>query len=107
MTNTVRAHIYVKGDVIGVGFRAWTKIQAKIYDLKGWVRNNFDKPEFFGQSGGVDMVVSGPENEIKNFIEIMKKGSPISHVTEVDVLWLEPKEGYESFEIRPSAHTAV
>ncbi|PIV70970.1 acylphosphatase, partial [Candidatus Roizmanbacteria bacterium CG17_big_fil_post_rev_8_21_14_2_50_39_7] len=25
-----QVHVYIKGDVIGVGFRAWTKIQAKM-----------------------------------------------------------------------------
>jgi hypothetical protein len=43
----MQAHVYIRGDVIGVGFRAWTKIQAKIYSVKGWVRNNFEKSDFY------------------------------------------------------------
>ena len=34
-----QVHLYIKGSVIGVGFRAWTKIQAKIVGVTGWVRN--------------------------------------------------------------------
>lgn len=47
-----QAHVYIKGDVIGVGFRAWTKIQAKFIPVTGWVRNNFENPHIFGKSGG-------------------------------------------------------
>ncbi|MFH0773114.1 MAG: acylphosphatase, partial [bacterium] len=43
-----QVHVYIKGDVIGVGFRAWTKIQAKIIGVNGWVRNVFEHPNKFG-----------------------------------------------------------
>ena len=44
-----QAHLYIIGDVIGVGFRAWTKIQAKINGVTGWVRNNFERADIFGK----------------------------------------------------------
>lgn len=93
-------HVYVKGDVIGVGFRAWTKIQAKLTGIKGWVRNNHEKSDVFGPSGGVEAVIQGEEESIKKMIAILKQGSPIAHVEEVEAFWQEPKEKFEIFEIR-------
>lgn len=104
---TVQAHIYIKGDVIGVGFRAWTKIQAKIAGITGWVRNTYDKSDIFGTSGGVEAVICGTEEQLKQFIATIKQGSPIAHVTEVDVLWIEPKHTFENFEIRQTKHTTI
>ena len=95
-----QAHIYVKGDVIGVGFRAWTKIQAKILHLNGWVRNVFDKPEVFGNGGGVEAVIQGPEEKLGQIVELLKKGPPISRIDDVEVLPQDAKELFEGFEIR-------
>lgn len=94
------AHVYIKGDVIGIGFRAWTKIQAKIIGIKGWVRNNFERPEIFGKSGGVEAVLQGHEVDIERMIEQLRKGSPIARVDEVEVHWHETKELLETFEMR-------
>lgn len=94
--------MYIKGDVVGVGFRAWTKIQAKITGIHGWVRNTHDKEDIFGAGGGVEAVFQGEEEHVNKMIEILKKGSAISHVEDVEVMWQEPKEIYEIFEIRPT-----
>ena len=96
----VQAHVYIRGDVIGVGFRAWTKIQAKLTGVTGWVRNNFEKPEVFGVNGGVEAVFQGIEAEIEQMIQLVKKGPPVSRVDEVDVYWQEAKEEFNAFEIR-------
>lgn len=98
----VQSHVYIKGDVIGVGFRAWTKIQAKITGVKGWIRNTHDKEDIFGVGGGVEGVFQGEEENVKKLIEIVKKGPPIAHVTEVHAMWQDPKEIYEIFEIKPA-----
>jgi len=87
-----QVHLYIKGDVIGVGFRAWTKIQAKIVNVTGWVRNN--------NEGFVEAQIQGDEEKIKQIIELIKKGPPVSHVSEVEVFWQEPKEVFDQFEIR-------
>lgn len=95
-----QAHIYIKGDVIGVGFRAWTKIQAKINTVNGWVKNSFEKPEIFGPGGGVEALIQGEEEKLHVMIEIIKKGSGVSRVDDVEIFWQDPKEIYEVFEIR-------
>ncbi len=95
-----QAHVYIKGDVIGVGFRAWTKIQAKINGITGWVRNNFENEHVFGKSGGVEALLQGDEGRLNNVVEIIKKGSPVSRVDDVEVYWQEPTQIYEVFEMR-------
>ncbi len=95
-----QAHLYIKGDVIGVGFRAWTKIQAKIQGVTGWVRNNFERPELFGKTGGVEAQIQGPEEKVYVMIEVLKKGSPVSRVTDVEVVWVEPREILDGFIIK-------
>lgn len=93
-------HVFVIGDVIGVGFRAWTKIQAKVNNVKGWVRNNYERPDVFGKSGGVEAVLQGEEDHLNKILEKLKEGSAISLVEEIKVFPEEPKEIFESFEIR-------
>ncbi len=87
-----QVHLYIKGDVIGVGFRAWTKIQAKIIGVTGWIRNSMDDE--------VEAQIQGEEEKVKQIIELIKKGPPVSHVKEVEVFWQEPKEIFDQFEIR-------
>lgn len=93
-------YIYVKGDVTGVGFRAWTKIQAKLLGVTGWVRNVYEKPEVFGTGGGVEAVLQGEEDKVSELLTLIKKGPSISRVDDVDIFFQEPKELYEVFEIR-------
>ncbi len=95
-----QVHCFIKGDVIGVGFRAWTKIQAKSLKINGWVRNNFERPEIFGDQGGVEAVFQGEEDNINNILQLVKVGPPVAHVDEVEYFNEEIKEIFDSFEIR-------
>lgn len=95
-----QVHLYIKGDVIGVGFRAWTKIQAKILGLTGWVRNNFQNTEVFGVNGGVEAQIQGDVEKVNQIIELLKKGPPVSHVKGIEIYWQEPKEIFDKFEIK-------
>jgi len=93
-------HVYIKGDVIGVGFRAWTKIQAKIVGVSGWVRNVYDRPHEFGVGGGVETVIQGTEEKVEKMLELLKKGPPVSRVDHLDVFRQEAKEIMDAFEIK-------
>ncbi len=95
-----QVRLYIKGDVIGIGFRAWTKIQAKIVGINGWVRNVYDKPEIYGPGGGVEALIQGEEEKVNKMLELLKEGPPISRVDDIEILWEEPKEMFEGFEIR-------
>lgn len=88
-----QVHVYIKGDVIGVGFRAWTKIQAKINGVSGWVKNVFNE-------SAVEAVFQGDEEKINKMIELVKKGPPVSRVEDVEIIRQDVKEIIEGFEIR-------
>lgn len=95
-----QAHFYIKGDVIGVGFRAWTKIQAKIIGVTGWVRNNFSRPDVFGVNGGVEALIQGEEEKVNEMVKTLKQGPTVSRVEDVEIVWQDPREIYDHFEIR-------
>lgn len=85
-----QAHIFIKGDVIGVGFRAWTKIQAIYFSVTGWVRNN---------DNSVEAVLQGEEDVVNQMILRLKKGPPVSKVENVKVVWETVSEKFAAFEI--------
>ena len=96
-----QVRLYIKGDVIGIGFRAWTKIQAKIIGgVSGWVKNVYDKPEIYGAIGGVEALIQGEEENVEKLISVIRQGPPISRVDDIEIYWEKPKEILEGFEIR-------
>ena len=92
---TLRAHIWVKGRVQGVGFRAHVEYWAqRITGLTGWVRNvGYDK---------VEAVAEGAKEQIEQLIQSMRSGPRGSRVDECTVEW-EPVTGeFDSFGVRRS-----
>jgi acylphosphatase len=95
-SNTVRAHIWVKGRVQGVGFRAHVEYGARrIGGLTGWVRNvGYDT---------VEAVAEGQREAVERLIHIMKDGPRGSRVDESNVEWEEPAGEFMQFGMRRSA----
>ncbi len=91
----VRAHIWVKGRVQGVGFRAFVEYTARqIGDLTGWVRNvGYDS---------VEAVVEGERSDVDLFIQMVKDGPSASHVDESRVEWETPTGEFTQFGVRRS-----
>lgn len=87
-----QAHVFIYGDVTGVGFRFWTVRNAKQLGLTGWVRNI--------REGLVDAVFAGEEEKINTMIEKCKKGPEVSWVEKVEVDWQEAKNEFTDFEIK-------
>ncbi len=85
-----QVHLFIRGDVIGVGFRAWTKIQAKKLEINGWVKNNFNE---------VEAMLQGEENKVDEMIDKLKAGPPIARVDHVESINENVKEIFDSFEI--------
>ncbi|GAA4748391.1 acylphosphatase [Flavisolibacter ginsenosidimutans] len=76
-------HLVIKGKVQGVFFRATAKDVAKALDLKGWVKNT---PE-----GDVEVLATGDEDAIRQFIEWSKRGPDKALVSSVAVTSLNEK----------------
>jgi acylphosphatase len=91
----VRAHIWVKGRVQGVGFRAHVEYSARqIGRVSGWVRNvGYDT---------VEAVVEGMREDVARFIEMMKQGPSMSRVDESMVEWEDVTGEFREFGVRRS-----
>ncbi len=91
----VRAHIWVKGRVQGVGFRAYVEYSARqIGGLTGSVRNvGYDT---------VEAVAEGERVNVEHLIEMMKSGPRSSRVDESKVEWEEVTGEFGEFGVKRS-----
>jgi acylphosphatase len=90
----VRAHVWVKGRVQGVGFRAHVEFYAGQIGVTGWARNvGYDT---------VEAVAEGQQSKVEGFIEMMKQGPLGSRVDESRVEWEPPTGEFEDFGVRRS-----
>lgn len=95
MTNLVRAHIFIKGRVQGVGFRAHVEYHARqIGGLTGWVRN-------VGYNT-VEAIAEGEREKVERLIEMMKQGPSMSRVDESTVKWEDVTGEFRDFGVRRS-----
>ena len=82
--------IHISGLVQGVWFRKYTFEEALKLQLKGFVRNE--------DHGGVYVEAEGEELQLKQLLEFLKKGSPLSKVKSV-TYEIAPFKNYRTFEI--------
>ena len=87
-----RAEIIVNGFVQGVGFRYFVYRNAKALGLKGYTKNLF--------TGEVLTVVEGSGLMIEELSNKIKLGPSNASVRKYNIIWLEPKNELEDFEIR-------
>lgn len=90
----VRAHVWVKGRVQGVGFRAHVEYHARQVGVTGWVRN-------VGYET-VEAVAEGEKSKVERFIEMMKEGPRMSEVDESKIEWEEPTGEFQVFGVKRS-----
>lgn len=91
----VRAHIWVKGRVQGVGFRAHVDYNARLIGgLTGWVRNVGDET--------VEAVAEGERANVEKLIQVMKDGPRASRVDESKVEWEQPTGEFDRFGVKRS-----
>jgi acylphosphatase len=84
-------HIIIQGVVQGVYFRQYTKEQADMLHLTGWVRNL--------ANGNVEILATGDEKILDQFIKWCHEGSPRAVVNKVEVQET-PLNNFTSFEIQ-------
>ena len=91
----VRAHIWVKGRVQGVGFRAYVEYSARqIGGLTGWVRNvGYDT---------VEAIAEGERVNVERLIEMMKSGPRSSRVDDANVEWETVTGEFREFGVKRS-----
>ena len=91
----VRAHVWVKGRVQNVGFRAHVEYSARqMSGLTGWVRN-------VGYET-VEAIAEGERPTVEKFIQMMKDGPRGARVDESKVEWETPTGEFDRFGVKRS-----
>lgn len=83
-------HVWIEGQVQGVGYRDSTRQQANQRNIKGWVRNL--------PTGEVEAVFVGSQQALESMLEWCHSGPPAAQVTNVRVQ-TEPPETYLDFRV--------
>ncbi|WP_024615084.1 acylphosphatase [Clostridium sp. Ade.TY] len=86
-----RIKALVTGTVQGVGFRFFTQYQASLFNITGFVKNLSD--------GDVYLEAQGEKNNIKKFIEKLKKGNGFCKVKSISINELEPINSDKKFKV--------
>ncbi|MBC2709844.1 MAG: carbamoyltransferase HypF [Desulfosarcina sp.] len=99
MTDATSAkRLEINGIVQGVGFRPFIYQLANHHGLKGEVANT---------ATGVSLVLEGPENGIRQFIDdLPARKPPLAHIVEVSAM-PEPVKGFSAFSIVKSRGSAT
>ena len=93
-SDTLRAHVWVKGRVQGVGFRAHVEYYARQIGVTGWVRNvGYDT---------VEAVAEGESEDVNLFLSMVKQGPRASRVDESTVEWETPTGEFREFGVKRS-----
>ena len=87
----VARRVRVTGRVQGVFFRAWTRDEARLGSVAGWVRNCSD--------GSVEAHLEGELSAVRSVIESITRGPSCARVENVEVREAEP-QGLSRFEVR-------
>lgn len=95
-----RAYVFITGDVIGVGFRAWTVRNAKELGLSGWVRNVYPEQNRRADHKLVEAVFEGPDEKVKQMVDRCHDGPEVAWVEKIDVKWEEGTDEFEGFEVQ-------
>ncbi len=89
-----RVHVWVKGRVQGVGFRAHVQYSARQIGVTGWVRNVGDDI--------VEAVGEGDRDRLDRLVDAMKRGPIGSQVDESNVEWQNATGEFRDFQMRRS-----
>lgn len=81
----------IHGMVQGVGFRYAAFKQARVYALRGWIKNNRD--------GTVEIYCEGTYKNVKRFLNWLHDGPPLSKVSKVDSREVPMLGVYDKFSI--------
>jgi acylphosphatase len=87
-----RLEAIVHGYVQGVGFRWSTREVARRLNLRGYVRNRWDRT--------VEVVAEGRERALRELLSFLEVGPSAASVDHVDVNWLSSRGEFHGFEVQ-------
>ena len=79
----MRIHVWIRGRVQGVFFRAEARARAESLGLAGWIRNAMD--------GSVEAVFEGDDARVRSMVEWCRRGPSGARVDEVEAETEEPR----------------
>jgi acylphosphatase len=82
----------IHGDVQGVGFRYWTRRQARKLGLTGYVRNQWN--------GTVEVVAEGQRTPLRHLLGLLGQGPHPASVQQVNAEWRRATGRFRSFRVR-------
>lgn len=85
------AKVVVSGKVHDVSFRSFTKRNADMMGLRGFVKNRED--------GKVEAVIEGDKDMIEALIEALRSGPERAQVKNVDIEWRPHSGIYTDFKV--------
>lgn len=91
MEDRTRVHVFVMGDVQGLGFRQAIADKANEQGVAGWVKNLAD--------GRVEAVLEGPRDEVYRVVGLCRAGPKGAKVNGVQVD-REPPKNEKTFKIK-------
>jgi acylphosphatase len=86
-----RVHVWVRGRVQGVFFRAEARARAESLGVSGWVRN--------AEDGSVEAVFEGDDERVDSMVDWCRRGPRGAQVGDVAVETEEPA-GETGFSVR-------
>jgi acylphosphatase len=90
--DATRFEATITGRVQGVGFRHFTRTNARDLGLEGWVRNEPD--------GSVTVVAEGPKRQLEKLEEEVRTGPRTARVDGIEVDWTEARDEFDTFQVR-------
>lgn len=81
----------VSGTVQGVGFRSWTRKQARTLMVTGWVKNRED--------GTVEIMAEGKKADLLQLVSRCQHGPEVSWVEQVRTDWISPSGEFSEFTV--------
>lgn len=88
---TITRQYVVRGRVQGVGFRWFVEREARLLEIAGWVRNNYD--------GTVEVLATGSRQQLARLRERLQAGPRAARVDQVDEFEAQPVKGLKTFRI--------
>jgi len=89
--NFLEFYAKIYGKVQGVGYRYFVKEKAQGLDIFGYVKNLED--------GSVEVLAQGREENLQKLIEELKKGSLLSRIDKLDIIFRKPLNIFSCFKI--------
>ena len=88
----MKKHIFISGRVQGVGFRHFTKTNARELGVQGWVKNLSD--------GRVEAVFQGEEDKVQELIDRCEDGPASAYVKDLQVKDADDEPDFQEFKVR-------